>query len=590
MLLSTQQALDLVNTAQNRDHILKAQQQEERLAMHCATILSRWDAPSAVDNFLRWVAGILPDDKFKRFSQLLTYPFESIDSTEAIFDELSKFQNAPDRDIRIDFTNPTITQDFNDYLAGLPGHNTFWEDKGMEALKYGINSYLIIDLETEQEGPQPEPYYYMLAITAVHDVEIDTLTNAVEYIIFNQDDGSRMVFDDGYFRRFIKPEKTGEWTLDVEKPHDIGYCPACSFYRAAVKDSKGINKRGPITNTLSKLDWLLFFKTSKKYLDLYGAWPIVVSYEETCNYRDKDGNQCQGGYINSQQLDQVSGNFYGCQVPCPECAKRGMIGPGSHLTVKPPRDKDEADLMTDPVKIIEPSNDKLDYGVNEINRLEDEIYTNTTGWYREATKGQINEEQVKSQFESRKAILDNIRKEFEQTQKFTLETMARLRYGNYFSKVSVFLGKEYFLQSPEDLVSQYDTVKKAGLPAYEVATAREVYTRTKFKNNQAEFVRTNILAQLEPYPDYTVQDLRNLQINIIDPLAFLLKLDFINFIAKFERENMNIVEFGSQISLASKITIIQSKLYDYVRQKTTELGTRTDGGIVAGPQAGPNSR
>ena len=48
-----------------------------------------------------------------------------------------------------------------------------------------------------------------------------------------------------------------------------------------------------------------------------------------------------------------------------------------------------------------------------------------------------------------------------------------------------------------------------------------------------------------------------------------LKINFSTLVEKFERENINIIEFASNKSMREKIDIINKKLLEYV----TEIGT-----------------
>lgn len=571
MIFTDNQALELIKAPVNGALISLCREHEERLEMHTEPILEHSNMSQAFYNFKGWVSSFLPPDKFKRFEQLLTLPLETVDSTEAIFDELSKVFGAPDGYTTTDFTSPVIEQDFNNYMSNVVEFENFWEVRGFQALKNGINSFVVCDLPANQTTLRPEPYFYILSIKNVRDVEINPLNGNVEYLAFWQKDKSIILLDDGYFRKFAQPNDQSDWVQVFAKPHGLNYVPACSLYRDSISRTKGTNKRSPLTSSLSKLDWLLFWRVSQRYFNLYGAYPITVTYKEQCKYRDSDGNECMEGFINYQETlstaDGLGATVINRQRKCPACEQRGLVGAGSHVKVEAPRDKDEANLMDSPVKFIEVSNDKLEYGVKETMRLEREIFLNSAGFYHEATKDAINEKQVESQFESRKGILDRIREQLEYAKKFTLETTARLRYGSYFRQATVYMGRDYFLQTSTDLMLKYKAAKEAGLPAYELSRIRDSYTKTTFKNNIKHYERVSILSQIEPFADLTIQELIDTQMNIIFPDLFALKLDFASFVSKFERENTNVVEFGSLIPLKDKINIITKKLLQYVSER-----------------------
>jgi hypothetical protein len=592
MKLSVTQCLEILKSPANPAFLQLARKQEERLTMHVEAIGERWGMPGAFADFLNWVKLILPADKYARFEQLITFPLETVSLTGKIFDELSKFFDTPDKFTSFQFTSSALQEDFSEYLNDKLNDESFWQEKGFEALKTGINSFLVVDVPATQRSLRPEPYYYLASSFSVWDVVLNQETGVVEYLAICQKDGSIVVIDEIAWRRFVKPEQ-GDWVLadGGEAIHSrysttvneagvavygdliegLGYVPACSFYEHSIKGSRRINKKGPLSGALSKLHKLLFKIVSQDYFELYGSYPVTVAYAQKCEYRDKDGNECNEGFVNSEYFDTTTEKHCKEQRACPVCsAKKGLMGPGTFFEVDPPKDKADVDLMVNPIKFIEPSTQLLEFGVDKIEALKREIILDTTGLIDEATKEAINEKQVNSQYEGRKAILNRIREQFDATRKFALETVARLRYGRAFVSASVFGGQEYFLQTADDIANQYANGKKIGLPSYEIARIRESLIETKYRNNPSEKSRAMILAQLEPYPDLTLTDLKANGIDIAEPAEFLLKLDFISFINQFEREQINVVEFGSLIAFDTKIETIKSVLLGYAEARVAK--------------------
>jgi len=590
MKFTAAQCIERIKAPVNTQALTAARLQEERLLMHGEPMMSKANMP-ALERFLEWVKVMLPTEKFLKFCALVKYPLDTVDLTESIFDDLSKVFDTPDKFIRFEFSSPDIEREFMQYADEVLKDDEFWLTKGLDALKTGINSFVVVDAPPEQKTTRPEPYYYLLGIRSVYDVAINTTSGAVEYIVFWQADGSLVFIDDVAYRRFIRPKETGEWQLapQGEKIHSryplskdensrpvwgeltegLGYAPVCSFYRHTIKGSEGINKRGPLTNALGKYDTLLFKIISQEYYEMYGSYPVTVAYKQKCKYKDEENNECVAGYVNYYGTDPKTQLPCNMQKPCPVCATRKeLMGPGTFLEVDTPADKDDVDLMENPVKFIEPSTDLLDFGVEAIERKKKEIRTNTVGTVEEATKEAINEKQVRSQYEGQKAVLNRIREQLQQSRKFALETVARLRYGRYYKRGTVNMGSEYFLQSPDDITLQYMDAKKAGLPGHAIAEIRDQYLRTKYKNSPLYAQRAFILSELEPYPDMTPSEMMANGVREVDPEGYLLKLDFVTFIKRFERENhTNIVDFGSLIDFDTKISIINKKLTEYVKRK-----------------------
>ena len=82
-----------------------------------------------------------------------------------------------------------------------------------------------------------------------------------------------------------------------------------------------------------------------------------------------------------------------------------------------------------------------------------------------------------------------------------------------------------------------------------------------------------ILKHLEPYRHYTFDELMKLQEKqLLNQDSLKIKLNFSTFVDRFERENMNIIEFGSKLDFDKKISIINEKLKEYVREQDNPVG------------------
>jgi hypothetical protein len=73
------------------------------------------------------------------------------------------------------------------------------------------------------------------------------------------------------------------------------------------------------------------------------------------------------------------------------------------------------------------------------------------------------------------------------------------------------------------------------------------------------------LAELEPYRHMSREEVVELAgKGIIDRTDMMVKLDFASLVRRFERENINVTEFGSEIPFKRKIEIISNTLRSYV--------------------------
>ena len=75
------------------------------------------------------------------------------------------------------------------------------------------------------------------------------------------------------------------------------------------------------------------------------------------------------------------------------------------------------------------------------------------------------------------------------------------------------------------------------------------------------------LAELEPYRHMSREEVVSLaDKGIIDRVDMMVKLNFASLVRRFERENINVTEFGSEIPFEKKIEIISNTIRSYVNQ------------------------
>ena len=62
----------------------------------------------------------------------------------------------------------------------------------------------------------------------------------------------------------------------------------------------------------------------------------------------------------------------------------------------------------------------------------------------------------------------------------------------------------------------------------------------------------------------------------VDKINFVIKTNLLNFVWRFERENISLVEFAKDIDYAKKIDLIQTKFKEYAKQLTDESQQRPE--------------
>lgn len=568
MALELKQINEILQKPKKKDIIKKADQMQKRLRFHTETSISVYDINTPATIFLDWVKGLLPKDKYATFVHLFKYPLSTPAVVEDVYRELERVFNSRNSSSSYQFTNSEHEEDWINYRINKLNEPEIWKTQGWKEMQVSPNSILVVDLPTEQKTERPEPYFYWLEITDVIDYETPDGTT-LNWIVFKQPKNKIAVFDDMSIRVFELDEKNQIKSVITEAVHNLGFCTARFFWSTQLNEKNTDLKKNPITKELSNLDWYLFFSISKQHLDLYAPYPIYSAYEADCNFENNEtGDYCDGGFLrNSKGEYKILAD--GTVEKCPCCSEKRIAGPGSFLEVPIPNQAEGISDMSNPVQITTIDRDSLDYNVDECKRLHDDIVISIVGSGGTVSeKEAINETQVAANFESKTSVLNSLKINFEQAQKFVEDTICKLRYGDSFISSSINWGTEFYVFTVKELYAKYELAKKNGMAESELDAIIQHILEVEYRNNPQILQRMLILKQLEPYPHKTQDEIISLaDKGMIDKKKALLKLNFSSYIDRFERENINIITFGTNIPLKDKIQIINKKLLDYVNEE-----------------------
>lgn len=527
----------------------------------------------ALDDFLSMVQNIIPKQKFETFKTLFRFPVVTNELLAVCYDKLSRIFEGRNPAFSYQFLSTEQRDDWEWYRQEMLHEPNVWHTKGWNFFKTQINSVLIVDLPKEQAVTDryPQPYFYWLPIRDVIDFKADPSTGEMKYIIFRQDDEKIAVIDDESYRLFTsKGNEVG--TLLVENRHDLGYCPARFFWNEPLSLDKPDIKASPVTKELDRLDWYLFYAISKRHLDTYGSYPVYWGYEQSCDFRnDETGDYCDGGFLKDKHGHWHYDNN-GLLMPCPVCQKKRLMGAGSFVEVPVPNaEEGQADLRN-PVGMLSVDRSSLDYNCEEEKRLRSDIITAIVGTNEEiTTRDALNEQQIKANFESQSTVLQRVKKGFEEAQKWVDDTCCRLRYGNGFVGSSISYGTEFYLFTSDELRERYKKAKEAGMSEADLDALLQQIIETEYRHNPQQMQRMIILSDLEPYRHLTRNEVQGLyEKNLISLEELMVKLNFADYIRRFERENMNIITFGENIDYQKKIDIIKERLMDYARENAPQ--------------------
>lgn len=574
IILTTTMGLDIneikkeVQAPKKRATIQRAITHQNRIKFHAQTRIVPFISQPITD-FLLWVDSLIPHYKAKIFKQLFRYPVATNEVTGICFDRLSRIFDGRNPAFNYQFMTTEQRDDWEYYRQDVLKEPNVWNQQGWDIFKTEHNSVLIVDLPKEQDPADhyPQPYFYWLRMENVITYEVDKKTGNMEWIIFRQHDKKIAVFDDEYYRVYEEKDAGQLGELLVENKHDLGYCPARFFWNEPLNLQEPDIKAHPLSKMLSALDWYLFYHTSKKHLDMYGSYPIYSGYEQSCDYHnDETGDECDGGFLKDRS-GHYKLDLTGQLVRCPKCGDKRIVGVGSFVEVPIPQEN-QPDLRN-PVQMLTVDRQGLDYNVEEQTRLKTEIITSVCGVDGDVMQTEaVNEKQIDANFENQSTILNRVKKGFEDAQNFVDSTICKLRYGNLFVSAKINLGTEFYTTTPAELRKQYKDAKDGGASEAELDNLQTQILETEYRHNPTQLQRMLILAELEPYRHLTraeVMDLYSKQLITEDELV--VKLNFSNFVRRFERENTNVLEFGTQIPYSKKIEVLTNKFLDYANER-----------------------
>lgn len=558
----------------NAEKLAAAKFHQQRIKFHVEKrVESSPFASAQATVFLDWVKNLLPNDKFTLFKLMFRYPIKTNEVTGICFDKLSRVFDGRNPVYKFNFLTTEIETDWERYRLEKLHEPHVWQTKGWDYFKTEPNSILIVDLPQVQLTEYPEPYFYWLSIDRVITYEADPDTGIMEYIVF-RDKGRIVVIDDFSYRVWNDKENSGQIHGEPkeEYPHGLAYCPARFFWNEPIEPQRPDIKVSPITGQLESLDWFLFFHISKRHLDLFGSYPILSGYEQACDYSNaENGDYCDGGFLKNKE-----GIYYfdpaGILLPCPKCGKKRIIGAGSFVEIPVPNAEENQPDLRNPVQMLSVDKNSLDYNVGECDRLKMEIIRAVVGQGEEITQREAyNEQQVMASFESQSTILNRIKKGFEEAQQWVDETICRLRYRDYFISGYVNYGTEFYLFTTNELRAKYKIAKESGASESELDALSNQIIETEYRNNPIAKQRMDILSEIEPYPHLNrTEMLEMFEKELISPLDMRIKLNFSNFVRRFERENTNIMEFGSAIPYSDKINRIKAEILRYAKEQDPE--------------------
>jgi len=587
MALSSNEVQERVTKPINREQLNIAVLHEDRVKF-CVKKCLEYNRPVYTNTHLFKIQQLLPIPKYQKYVAELSFPLPIMETADIIYSGLYKIWDAQNKAIYPTFSSVDLVEEFTDYLEET-NFLQFWETTAWQAFRNQPNSVMVVDMEVEQIGQRPTPYICTIDVTAIKDITLDDDNNAIETLIYVNDDGFLVAVDDQNFYTYPPVKDTNgavvqnQWQIEdafvVVGFHGLGYCPATFLIQDALDNLKPIIKESPVTKELYAFEKLLFRIVSGENLEDYASYPIHVIQKTECTYQDESGNRCNSGVINvPATTGMLDGNIRtltnAYQLPCPICSNNHLVGAGSAYEGQP--NEQGAFDLDNVVKIVQAPVETLVYIDDKIEDRKNNIIQSCIGMSQDQGQAK-NEKQIVSMFEDRQTILMRTKRNFERAMKFCMDTIGKLMYESAYTGSVVNLGSRFLLATVDEWQARLDGAIESNAPQYQVNLIRDEMNVTEYANNPRMMQRIKILEKLEPYANMSELDFQALySANKISQINFELKYNFAIFIARFEDENGDIVDFGSLKSPAQKIQIIKTKLIEYVKEYINQYGSTGD--------------
>jgi len=562
----------------NKTKIPGLKQHENRLRLHTEPTLSMHEAAGTANQILNWVETLLPRPKYLMFKRFFRTPLDTVQVVNEAYQAIEKIFEGKDAVFAINFEDKELESDYAKFRQGKLRIDQVMRTKAFECFKTAINSFVLVDLPTEQTTDYPEPYLSFIDVSAAIDWQSND--TGLDWFLFNHSTDHVGFCDDTRYCLFkVKDDKIIETVVDHE--HGLMECPANWAFNIPLSYRDIDKKAALITPCLGDLDYLLYFMLSKKYSDQYAAWQIYWGYSSECDFEQdvKDITySCDGGFMRADNGEYV---FTGDTImPCPKC-KTNITGVGSFIEVPAP-DADTPN-MAPPVGMVPTDVPGLNYVVEEIERRKSNFFKAVTGNALEATNNQaMNKEQILSLFESRMQTIMKWKKPFEDLQTWVERIVCKLRYAEQFIGLQHNYGTEFYLYGADTILGMYQDAIKNGADHLVLDILQDNYIESKYKHNNAELTRAKTLLALDPFRHLKIDQVKDMyRSGHVDFKDYYLKANFSTMVMRFERMNGPIGEHLKEQPMLERVETIRAIINTFIQEPNEpgEAQTTEDGSL-----------
>lgn len=535
--------------------------------------------------------------------------------TKKIKDELSRWKNTQGTRKTYHFgeKREEITK-FREMLEKV------WKNSSIEQFAYWLNDALYTDFNgfAMVENPAKtakgvirdgipydsgsSPYIIFKAIEDVHDFKQNG--RKVEYLILKYGTRSKeingntvmqtmfRVIDDTRDSIWVKGtniklpgEQIEEVKLDDENKviaNSLGYVPAIQIGDLLYKTLNDYVKTSCIHQVQPQLNDYMTRHAEHVSSEIQHAYPILAIKGTKCNYISPEGYACSKGKIMTPE---------GKEENCPRCNGAGatVIRNASEVVLIPETDKQGK--AYDPALIgqyIVPPTAILKHQAEELDAIESTILYSGTGIAKALAKSSIQTAteivlNIKPLEDKISSILDNI----EYNEKFLTDAIGEMVYKKDYKGCEIHYGRKLNMRDENLILEEITKSKQAGMPVSYIRTLLQELNITRNRNSRQDMERGFMLLDLEPMATYSLEEVLNSSYASDSMKCY--KMNFDDYIDRFELENLPIVLFEPGKSYQDRIKAIKAVLDQYNEEQTKIVSNETSVKDRAGEATPPDA-
>lgn len=544
MVLSEPQIAELIENPINKDLIRDARKYADKCDLHVNG--------KNLDKFFEQIKFYETDDQLdlrKKYARSNKYLFEQLlRPLDKVFAARggAKYYNIGGSDDSQESKFKKILSDVRNGMSLEKWNQKTWIRKRV------TDPNGVMMLEVSADGSYCYPTYK--SIYSIYDYKFSGIK--IEYIIFEpeESDGVKKyrIVDDVYDYIVIystttvngKLQRSIEIDLEQSFKHGFDFVPAIMI--SSDEDDVYGYKRSFVDSAIEIANEILVDNSVKIIFKFTQGFPAYWEIERVCRVckgeKKVHGVDCPacGGTGIRQQKD-VSDKI---TVTLDETGKAGAIPPAGFVSA----DVATWIQMNSESEMLEKIVNKVMWGTTAL--VSEKVYEKATG--------------VLSDLQPVFDRLYPISTEAENMEKFFTDLMGQFYFGLAYKGSTVIYGKRFQIESPDQLMERLTKAKQGLIPWQTIKNIYLEYLQTMYNNDQFEMARQIKLFKLDPYPVYTVGELKDLGLELKDVYSKIFYEQWSNLITvdKLFFSDMSLLESERDEYINSKVSKLKLKEYE----------------------------